>query len=145
MTDKELRKLTRTELLELLLAQSREMERLNHELEQAQLQLEKREIALTQAGSIAEAALQLSGIFEAAQAAADQYLQNVMSPVTDTQEQCQNMLLQTQQQCDEMILSTRQAAKQVWEVIRQEIYNPKLDYAQWREISDYIDQQLAVK
>lgn len=145
MTDKELRKLTRTELLELLLAQSREMDRLNNELEQARQQLSKREIALTQSGSIAEAALQLNGIFEAAQAAADQYLENIRIPMEDTQAQCRQMLEQTQQQCDDLLRSTRDTANQIWQVIRRELYNPKLDYAQWQQISEYIDQQLAVK
>lgn len=38
-----------------------------------------KEIELKEVGSIAEAALQLNGIFEAAQRAADQYLMNVVS------------------------------------------------------------------
>ena len=43
MTDKELRKLTRAELLELLLVQSKEIDRLNAELEQLQIQMQQRE------------------------------------------------------------------------------------------------------
>lgn len=142
MTDKELRKLTRAELLELLLAQSREIDRLNTELEKAEAKLQKREIALNQSGSIAEAALQLNGIFEAAQAAADQYLENIMSPVKDTQQRCDEMLEETERQCRELRHSTQEAVNRVWEVVRQEIYNPKLDYTQWQIITDYIDEQL---
>lgn len=145
MTDKELRKLTRTELLELLLVQSRELDKVNRELENLQLQLEKREIALHQAGNIAEAALQLNGIFEAAQAAADQYLENVMSPVSDTQKRCNEMLEETRRQCDEIRQSARKTVHEVWEVIRSEMYNPKLDYTQWQQIADYIDAQLMLK
>lgn len=142
MTDKELQKLSRTELLELLLVQSRELDKKNQELESLQAQLQTRQIALSQSGNIAEAALRLNGIFEAAQAAADQYLENVMSPVNDTQQQCSQMLEQTQQQCQQMRQSTRQTVHQVWEVIRHEIFNPKLDYTQWQEIADFIDKQL---
>ena len=142
MTDKELQKLSRTELLELLLVQSRELDKKNQELESLRAQLQTRQIALSQAGNIAEAALRLNGIFEAAQAAADQYLENVMSPVNDTQQQCSQMLEQTQQQCQQMRQSTRQTVHQVWEVIRHEIFNPKLDYTQWQEIADFIDKQL---
>ena len=40
-------------------------------------QLKDRRILLGQAGSIAEAALRLNGVFEAAEAAAQQYLENV--------------------------------------------------------------------
>lgn len=74
MTDKELKRLKRVDLLELLIAQSRENERLQAELEQTRSKLEAKELILEQAGSIAEAALRLNKVFEAAQAAADQYV-----------------------------------------------------------------------
>lgn len=77
MTDRELRKLNRTELLELLLEKSRENERLRTQLEEAKEQLADRAIQLANAGSIAEAALELNGVFEAADRAASQYLENV--------------------------------------------------------------------
>ena len=145
MTDKELRKLSRGELLELLLAQTREVDRLNAQVEDLQQQLENRRIKLSQTGSIAEAALQLNHVFEAAQAAADQYLASVMSPVTDTEKHCLQMLEDTQKQCDQLLQDTRTHAAQVWEVIRREMYNPKLTYTQWQEISDYIYKQLSPK
>lgn len=77
VTDQELRKLSRRDLLELLISQGRELEALRAELDQAMAALENRKIHLDQAGSIAEAALRLNGVFEAAQAAADQYLENI--------------------------------------------------------------------
>lgn len=140
--DKDLRKLSRTELLNLLLVQSKEIDNLNSKLEQLQNQVQQREIALNNAGNIAEAALQLNGIFEAAQAAADQYLENIIRPINDTEKRCNQMLEQTQQQCEELINDTKKRTRLVWEVIRQEIYNPKLDYAQWQQIAEYIEQQL---
>lgn len=77
MTDKELKKLSRYELLEMLLEQSKEVERLKEELEKANALLEERQILIHNAGSIAEASLKLNGVFEAAQKAADQYLENI--------------------------------------------------------------------
>ncbi len=77
MTDKELRKLKRIEILELLLEQSKENERLRAEIAAVNKKLEDKEIAIKESGSIAEAALKLNGIFEAAQKAADQYLENL--------------------------------------------------------------------
>ena len=79
MTDKELRKLRRGELLEMLLEQTKENERLKKQLADLKAQLENREIILKRSGSIAEAALKLNGVFEAAQKAADQYLENIKS------------------------------------------------------------------
>ena len=77
MTDQELKKLRRSDLLELLIAQGKENEQLRARLAQAEAQLAERKVLLTKAGSIAEASLQLNGVFEAAQAAAEQYMENV--------------------------------------------------------------------
>lgn len=77
VTERELRKLSRADLLELLLAESRENERLRTELDEANRKLASRAIEIENAGSIAEAALRLNGVFEAAERAAQQYLENV--------------------------------------------------------------------
>lgn len=77
MTEKELRRLSRMDLLEMLLEQSKEVERLQTELETVKKQLNDRRIMEQEAGSIAEAALRLNKVFEAAQQAADQYLENI--------------------------------------------------------------------
>lgn len=77
MTNKELKKLSRRELLEMLISQSKELNQVQQELEEAKRQLEDRRILLDNTGSIAEAALKLNRVFEAAQEAADQYLENI--------------------------------------------------------------------
>lgn len=77
MTDKDLKRLRRDELLEMLIAQSKRTDQLQAELDAARAQLASRAIVLEEAGSIAEAALRINGVFEAAQAAAQQYLDNI--------------------------------------------------------------------
>lgn len=77
MTDKELRRLSRSELLEMLIAQTEENSQLKIRLEQAEAQLRDRKIAINNAGSLAEAALSLNGVFQTAEAAAQQYLENI--------------------------------------------------------------------
>ena len=77
MTDKDLRRLSRSELLEMLIAQTEENRQLKIRLERAEAQLRDRRIAVEKAGSLAEAALQLNRVFEAADKAAQQYLENV--------------------------------------------------------------------
>lgn len=111
MTNKELRRLSRQELLQLLLALSEDFEELKknladtkeelgaltdtyerlrkrldskdekiHRLQDAlEAERNRRSIELSEAGNIAEAALRLNGIFEAAQRAADQYLYNMQT------------------------------------------------------------------
>ena len=77
MTDKELRKLKRVELLEILYEQEKEIERLNGELSAVREELEDKNIKIAESGSIAEACLKLTNIFDEAQKAADQYLLNI--------------------------------------------------------------------
>ena len=79
MTDKELASLKRNELLELLLMQTRRVRELERENEELKAALEDRRILIEQSGSLAEASLKLNKVFEAAQAAADQYLENIRS------------------------------------------------------------------
>ena len=75
MTEKDLRKLNRYQLLEMLIMQTERADKLQETLEAAESQLNDKEIRLTGLGSIAEASLQLSGVFDAAQTAADRYLE----------------------------------------------------------------------
>lgn len=77
MTPKELRRLRRSDLMEMLLELSQENRELRRELEEAKRQLQDRTIRIREAGSLAEAALQLNGVFEAAQAACRQYEENL--------------------------------------------------------------------
>lgn len=92
MTDKELKRLKRVDLLELLIAQTRETDRLRAELEELKAKMAERDLVLAQSGSIAEAALKLNEVFEAAQAAADQYVAGVKSGA-DLEEQTMDEIL----------------------------------------------------
>ena len=77
MTEKQLRRLGRPALIELLIEQIEENERLEARLSDANDQLRNREITISNAGSIAEAALTLNAVFDDAQKAVDQYIENV--------------------------------------------------------------------
>ena len=77
MTENKLRKLNRAELLEILIKQRERIDELENEVVALRSKLDNRRIALENAGSIAEASLALSSVFEEAQKAADQYLENI--------------------------------------------------------------------
>lgn len=122
MTDKEVRKLSRAELLEMLIAQSNLVESLQKQLEEANQKLASRQILLQDSGSIAEASLKLSGIFEAAQNAADQYLENV-SQVQEkcdameraAREEAERILSDAQKTSEEMVRAAEQESRKWWE------------------------------
>lgn len=72
-----LRKLTREQLLEMLVELSKENEELRAELEKTQKELQSKRIRIAKAGDIAEASLKLNRVFEAARDAASQYVANI--------------------------------------------------------------------
>ena len=84
-----LKMLSRQDLLEMLIQEEKRIDQLEKELAEAREALKDRQIRIDTAGSIAEAALKLNGIFEAAQAAADQYLENIRQQQTETGREAQ--------------------------------------------------------
>lgn len=78
MDEKQMRKLSRYQLLELLIMQTERADALEKQVAELEERLNEKEIKISALGSIAEASLQLSGVFEAAQKAANIYLDNAM-------------------------------------------------------------------
>jgi len=76
MKEKELKRLSRADLLEMLIDQSKELQEVREKLQQAEEELKKREIVIGNTGSIANASLMLNSVFEAAQAACREYVEN---------------------------------------------------------------------
>jgi len=113
MTDKELKRLSRSELLELLLIQTKETERLAKRLEKAEAMLSDRQLQMEKAGDIAHAVLEINGVMEAAQAAAQQYLDNV-----------KRMDAEASQRAEKLMNNAREEIDRSWreiELARQEI------------------------
>lgn len=77
MTEKELRRCSKADLVELLLYQQLETERLKAELEEEKKKQKALHLKLSRVGSLAEASLAVTKVFEEAQRAADYYLNSV--------------------------------------------------------------------
>lgn len=103
MTDKELKRLSRSELLEMLIAQMKENEALQSRLELAEAQLNDRKIAVEKAGTLAEASLSLNGVFQAAEAAAQQYLENIERMSGQQETICRNMQAEAEAKAAEIV------------------------------------------
>lgn len=145
MTERELRKLSRVDLLGLLVEQMKENERLSAELEAAQERLSERMIELGKAGSIAEASLQLNGVFQSAQAACAQYIENIERLSTqqeeicsrmeqETQEKCARMEQETQEKCDQMVADAKSRSQAYWEDVSCKVRELTSSYAELRAI-----------
>ena len=103
MTDKELKKLSRSELLDMLIYQAEENKKLRDELEGARLELLKREIAIEKAGTLAEASMYMSGLFDSADNAAKIYLENIEQRKRETDEICQRKIAEAESRVESII------------------------------------------
>ena len=81
MNNKELRKLNRRELLEILLEQARRIEALEVEIEKEKLKVDSKKISVDETGTLAEASLKLSGVFKAADDAFELYMKNSLDSI----------------------------------------------------------------
>ena len=131
---------------------------LREELEQAKKSLEKREIALNEAGSIAVAALQINGVFEAAQAASQQYIENIRS-LSDRQaaicaqrdmenrveverklkeavEKCAAMEYASKRKCEAMEQEAKQKSEAYWTEVSRRLQS---FYENHRELKRLLD------
>lgn len=96
MTKKELKRLRRSDLMEILLELSKENEELREQLQQAEQKLQDRQILIEESGSLAEASLRLNRMFEYAQVACEQYKRNVRL-------RCEQLENETKRKCEEML------------------------------------------
>lgn len=74
---KDLKRLSRKELLELLIEQVEENQRLKADINMAMKELERRDLIISNAGSLAQASLEIFEVFERADQAAKLYLENI--------------------------------------------------------------------
>ena len=75
--ENELKKLKRAELLEIMLAQSEQIDELKARVEKLEKEAESREIKFRKAGCLAEASLSATHFFEEVEKAAEIYLENI--------------------------------------------------------------------
>ena len=132
MTSKELRRLSRQDLLELLLRQQRENETLTAKLAELEKQLQDRAIHIRTAGSMAEAALALNGVFADADKAVEQYMENIRRCSEEQQKAYDKIVLAAEQRATEIIgAAEEEKRKRMKEV--DFYYHQKID-----ELKDFL-------
>lgn len=122
MTEKELKRLNRAELLELLLVQTKETERLQKRLDKAIEELSNRHLKVQEAGNLAQAVLAVNEVMEVAQAAAQQYLENIVRMEKETKLRCEKMLADAKAETQQIRKNVPKAASSDNTLI-EEIYH----------------------
>lgn len=123
MTEKELKKLNRYQLLELIILQTQQLDSLKEQLRQTKEELDSQQIRVSQAGSIAEAALQLNDIFETAQSTADLYLSRVKQrddQIDEIEAAARQRLLDAESQAEQILEKAKRHADDILYLARKQ-------------------------
>ena len=110
--DKSLKKLSRSELLELLLETTKEYEAQSVELKRLKTELDDRKIKIENLGSIAEAALVLNGVIESAEKAASQYIVNAELIMSDAVAKSKAIIADAEAEAERIIKSAKAEVKE---------------------------------
>ena len=140
MTEKDLKRLSRADLLELLIDQSTELQKTQERLMAAEAELDSRRIAIDKAGNIAEAALKLNGVFEAVQASCEQYMENIraLSERQDEAERrCAAMEAETKEKCAQMLAKAEAECKAYWDEISKKLEAFCANHVEARELLSF--------
>ena len=123
MADKEFKRLSRSQLIEIIYQLQLKQEELTADNEKLSKALADKRLRVSKAGNIAEAALEIHNVMQAAQDAASQYLEEIRIMRTETEEKCQRLLEKAQKDADDIVAQAQKhhsSADSVLEEIMKE-------------------------
>lgn len=140
MTDKELKKLRRRDLLELLVQQTEDNDSLQAQVDALTVQLQSRNLSISKAGTLADALMSINDMFRTADAVAKQYLDNVRQMAEQQEATCAKMEQECQERCDAMIAEAERECEAKKEEARRECEARKQEAETfWQELSVRLD------
>ena len=127
MASKELKRMSRRELMDIIYQMKINEQQMQEEIASLQAELQDKRIRLSSAGSIADAAASITDVFSAAQKTADLYLQEITCMKQETEKECAQKIEEARRTV-EGILSDGE--KRYAELRR----NYQADYGRWQQL-----------
>ena len=107
MTDKEFKRLSRAQLIDIIYKLQLELDKANEEKQELESKLADKRLRLQSAGNIAEAALEINDCFRSAQNAAEQYLNEIKAIREETDTERQRILKEAKAEAEAIIASAK--------------------------------------
>jgi cell division septum initiation protein DivIVA len=108
MTDKEFKRLSRSQLIDIIYQLQLKQKELEEENRKLKAEVGDKRIRLREAGNIAEAALAMHNVMQSAQDAADQYLEEIRAMKQETAEACNRILEKAKQEAAAIVARANQ-------------------------------------
>ena len=103
MISKELKKLNRRELVDIIYQMKKNEQRMQEEIDSLKEALQDKRIRLAEAGSVADAAASVSKLLSAAQMTADLYLNEIECMKRETENACAKMIEEAHKQAEKIV------------------------------------------
>lgn len=107
MTDKEFKRLSRAQLIEIIYQLQLQIDQLNEEKQELENELKDKRLRLSNAGNIADAALEINNCFRSAQNAAEQYLNEIKTIREETEAERHIILAKAQAEAKTIIAGAK--------------------------------------
>lgn len=133
MNGKELKKLSRRELVEIIYQLKKNEQEMQEKMDAMQQEIEDKRMRLEKAGSIADAATSITELFATAQNSADIYLQEITAMKEDTAKECEQMIAEANQKVASIL---SQGQKQFADLRA----SYKLEYKKWQQLQIEIEE-----
>ncbi|MBQ4115952.1 MAG: hypothetical protein IJD37_01110 [Clostridia bacterium] len=132
MISKELKKLNRRELVDVIYQLKKNEEQMKEQIASLEAALQDHRINLSVAGSIAEAAMGITNVFSTAQSAADLYLREIVSMKEETKTECEKMIEEAKKKVDAILAD----GKKQYDVLTADC---QTDNKKWEQLCDEIE------
>ena len=103
MTDKEFKRLSRPQLIDIIYQFQLQVDKLTEQNKMLERELADKRLRINKTGNIAEAALEIHNVMQAAQDAAAHYLEEIRIMREETEENCRCLLKKAQKDADDII------------------------------------------
>ena len=103
MISKELRRLSRRELVDVIYQLKKNEQQMQEKITELEAALQEKRIRLSVAGSIAEAAMDITNIFNSAQMTADLYLREISAMKEETERERSKILEDARKQAENIV------------------------------------------
>lgn len=113
MTDKEFRRLSRSQLVDIIYELQVREEELIEENKMLRKELADRRLRISQAGNIAEAALEINNVMQSAQDAAEQYLDEIKLTYSEMEKERQRIIRITKEEAVRIIVRAKREAAMI--------------------------------
>ena len=120
MTDKEFKRLSRSQLIDIIYQLQLKQEELTAENEKLSKALADKRLLVNEAGNIAEAALEIHNVMQVAQNAATHYLEEIQIRADDAYQQ---ILDEAREKAAEIIEKAKQEAEEIVEQAKEGIHD----------------------